>query len=467
MITAYQVCLFIHISSVFVLAIAMGVAHRAVALMERATTREAALENCKLVLDNGVLFPTATVFVVGSGLYMGLTAWSITAPWIIMSLGFVVVGAFLGFAVMYPRASAIYGRLAALPDGPLPPEASAARRDPVAALLPSALSGNALGTAFVMITKPGWAIALAAFIGFSIAGLVPVWPRAQEAMRERKRARDLARTKKNTAPGKPILCDVLDPKLVVVETTSPFTLKAHKALLAAGVDYITRRSTQPGDYKHLNPKGQLPVLIVGDEIICGSRAIVRRCAEWAPHVYETALSPENEAENHFWEEYSENTLKGFVAYSRWADEENWERAKAAYFVDMPVVLRPIIIPNVRKAILRGMKSMDVGRGGAEEEWQRYLMVLDMLERRAPREGYWLGTPKLAPCDISLYAFLQCMRTAITPAYHQALLDHPALNAYLDRVEALTKVRHEDRPPAAISKVSVKAAAPPEASLTGS
>lgn len=439
MIDAYHVCLFIHLSAVFVLAIAMGVSHRGLILMEKAETREGALQNCKLVIDNSVIFPTSTVFIVASGLYMGTSAWSLTAPWILLSLSFVVLSSILGFAVMYPRLSALHGLLAALPDGPLSAEASARRRDPVAQMLPSALAGNALGTAFVMVTKPGWSLAIAVFVGFSAAGIVPVWSRAQEAIRGLKRARDLARTQRHASDrGKPILCDVLDPKLVVVETVSPFTLKAHKALLAAGVEYVTRRTTQSSDYNHLNPKGQIPILIVGDEILCGSRDIVRRCAQWAPHVYETELGPKEEAENHFWEEYAENTLKGFVAYSRWADENNWERAKAAYFVDMPAVLRPIIIPRVRKAILRLIKSMDVGRGGPEEEWRRYEMVLDMLDRRAPAEGYWLGTPKLAPCDISLYAFLQCMRTSITPAHHEALLARSKLNAYLDRIEALTK-----------------------------
>lgn len=444
MISAYHLALFVHLSSIFVLAIAMGVSHRGLVLMEKAETREGALQNCKLVVDNSVIFPTSTVFIVGSGLYMSLSAWSITAPWIILSLGFVVISTILGFAIMYPRLSAIYGQLAALPDGPLSPEASARRRDPVAAMLPSALAGNALGTAFVMVTKPGWPIAIGALTGFTILGVLPVWSRGREAIRDLKRVRDVARTQRARKDGKPILCDVLDPKLVVVETVSPFTLKAHKALLAAGVDYVTRRTTQSSDYNHLNPKGQIPILIVDDEVICGSRDIVRRCAEWAPHVYETSLTPANEAENHFWEEYAENTLKGFVAYSRWADEENWERAKAAYFVDMPFVLRPIIIPRVRSAIRRLIKSMDVGRGGPEEEWTRYEMVIDMLERRAPTEGNWLGTPKLAPCDISIYAFLQCMRTSITPKHHAALLARPKLDAYLDRIEALTKAPAKTR-----------------------
>jgi glutathione S-transferase len=438
MLSAYHVCLFIHLSSIFVLFMAMGVSHIGMVRMEKAETREIALENCKMLLDNSVIFPVASVCVVGSGLFMALTSWNILLPWIILSLSFVVISTLLGFAVMFPRLSRTYARLSAIKDGPLAPEVSDRRRDPVAALLPSALAGNAVGTAFVMVTKPGWAVAIAAFVGFSIAGLIPVWNRGRESWLGWRRARELERTRRINEGGKPILCDVLDPKLVVVETVSPFTLKAHKALKAAGVDYLTRRSTQSSDYKHLNPKGQIPILILDGQVICGSREIVRLCAKWAPDVFETEMSPDVAAENHVWEEYTENTLKGFVASARWLDEACWERAKAAYFVDMPFVLRPIIIPRVRAAIIRLLKSMDVGRGGPEEEWQRYLSTLDALEQRAPRTGWWLGTEKLTPCDISVYAFLQCLRTSITPDYHQAIIDRPKLNAYLDRVEALTK-----------------------------
>lgn len=454
MVTAYHVALFIHVIAIFVLYIAMGLSHVGIERMERAATRDIALDSAKMVLDNGPLFPVATVFAVASGFYMGHSSWSLRAPWIALSLGFSIVSTVLGFAIMYPRMSRTYGRLAALPDGPLAPDVVARIRDPLAALLPSALAGNAVGTAFVMVTKPGWLISIVVFVAFSFAGLIPVWGRAQESWRGWKRARDLERTRRINEGGKPILCDVLDPKLVVVETVSPFTLKAHKALKAAGVDYVTRRSTQSSDYVHLNPKGQIPILILDGEVVCGSRDIVRRCATWAPDVYETSLSPQLEAENHFWEEYAENTLKGFVGSARWMDERNWERAKAAYFVDMPVSLKPFIIPRVRKAIIRLLKNMDVGRGGPAEEWRRFVTVVDALEQRAPEKGWWLGTAKLTACDMSIYAFMQCLRTSITPEHHEAIIARPKLNAYLDRVEATTK-----RPPRALPIAPAEAPEP--------
>ena len=66
MINAYQILLFVHLSAICVLAIAMGVSHIGLVLMEKAETREAALQSCKLVVDNSVIFPTSTFFIVGS-----------------------------------------------------------------------------------------------------------------------------------------------------------------------------------------------------------------------------------------------------------------------------------------------------------------------------------------------------------------------------------------------------------------
>ena len=102
-----------------------------------------------------------------------------------------------------------------------------------------------------------------------------------------------------------------------VESYSPFCLKAHRALKAAGLRYQDRAVFTPGDRKRHNPTGQVPVLLVGDEAVPDSTAILRRVLQLAPG--RIAESPEA----WLWEEMADTAINGFLVAARWADDRNW------------------------------------------------------------------------------------------------------------------------------------------------
>ena len=142
------------------------------------------------------------------------------------------------------------------------------------------------------------------------------------------------------------LCELADTGLAGLESHSPFCLKAHRALRASGLSYARRHGEQPATFKHLNPAGQVPVLLVGERRIPDSTEILRWLAEQG--------RIEAPPEAWLWEELGDTSLSGFVVASRWLDEENWPRARAVFFERMPAPLRLFVPGLVRRRIRRGL-----------------------------------------------------------------------------------------------------------------
>ena len=73
-----------------------------------------------------------------------------------------------------------------------------------------------------------------------------------------------------------MLCDLGETQGLGIESYSPFCLKVHRALRATGLAYTVRNAPNPAAYKRHNPKGQVPVLLVGDEAVTDSTRILAR-----------------------------------------------------------------------------------------------------------------------------------------------------------------------------------------------
>ncbi len=236
-----------------------------------------------------------------------------------------------------------------------------------------------------------------------------------------------------------ILCELADAGAATqgrVETYSPFCLKVHRALRAAGLAYERRYGRAPRDFVKENPVGQVPVLLVDGEPVSDSTRILRRLERIAGPLG-GAVDPRTDAEAWLWEELADTSLNGFVVAARWADDRNWSAVQDAYFGAAPWFVRTLIVPKIRKRVLGGLHARDVWRAGPEACWERFLTALEQLEARAPRSGFWLGE-RVTVADIGLFAQLQSFRTPLTPWQSHAVEQKTALRGWLDRVDAQTR-----------------------------
>jgi glutathione S-transferase len=244
-----------------------------------------------------------------------------------------------------------------------------------------------------------------------------------------------------------VLCEFLETGVPGLDSFSPFCTKVARALRAAGLRYVSRRSADPGAFRGLNPTGQVPVLLVDDEPIYDSTRILAKVKELVPGAF-----PDH-PEVLLWEELADTHLNGFLVAARWADDRNWPRVRDAYFAGAPWFVRTFIAPRIRARVLRSLQARDVWRAGDEACWASFLATLDAFEARAPESAFWLGSA-LSSADIALFAQLQAHRTDLTPWQSREIALRPRLSRWLDRVDASTRTRRTfstSRPQASVPR----------------
>jgi glutathione S-transferase len=217
-----------------------------------------------------------------------------------------------------------------------------------------------------------------------------------------------------------------------VESHSPFCLKVHRTLKAAGLAYTSRHVEMPSELAAVNPAKQVPVLLVGEEPIADSTRILQRIVAMAPRA---RLADHPEA--WLWEDYGDRALNGFLVASRWADDRNWPAVREAYFGEAPWFVRKLVAPRIRARVLASLVARDVTRSGMDALWTELRRVLDALEERAPLGGFWLGE-RLTVADLGLFAQLQSLRTPLTPWQGREIELRPRLTDWLDRVDEASR-----------------------------
>lgn len=234
-----------------------------------------------------------------------------------------------------------------------------------------------------------------------------------------------------------VLCELGPANEPGLESYSPFCLKIHRALRLAGLAYESRVGRMPSDFSNLNPTGQVPVLLVDGEPIHDSTVILETIARLAPGVLLPA-DPRARAEAWLWEDWADRALSGYVVAARWADHRNWPTVRDVFFGGAPWLVRKLVAPRLRARIVETLVARDFLRAGMEALHRDYARVLDHLEARAPRTGFWLGDrPTVA--DVALFAQLRQLRSGLlTPAQEREIAIRPNLDDWMDRVDAATR-----------------------------
>ena len=136
-----------------------------------------------------------------------------------------------------------------------------------------------------------------------------------------------------------VLCELTDPAVDGLESYSPFCLKVHRALRAAGLSYERRHEANPGAFRALNPTGQVPVLLVDGEPVFDSTRILARIETLAIVPLSRSSDVAARAEAWLWEELADTSLNGFLVAARWADDRNDMALLAAQSVGLGDAVR--------------------------------------------------------------------------------------------------------------------------------
>lgn len=224
-------------------------------------------------------------------------------------------------------------------------------------------------------------------------------------------------------------------KLERWQSFSPFVLQVHRALTFAKLPF-TKCMADMRKLKELNPVGQLPVLLLGEEKLADSTLIMHRIEQMVPAVFSRGLDARGIAEAWLWEEFSDTALYPHVLMTRWLDERGWKVVREAFFGGLPAPLRAVVAPMIRRDVLAKLKHRDFTRADLDVRASRLQRILDALEARAPSAGFWVGD-QVSAADLGLFAHLHSLRLPLTPWQAEEVAKRTRLSAYLDRVDAAT------------------------------
>lgn len=149
-------------------------------------------------------------------------------------------------------------------------------------------------------------------------------------------------------------------------SASPFCTKALCMLKATGLEFQIDETPDP----RKAPKKKLPVIQHDGHEIPDSEQIREHIEAAADYDFNDGLSDEQRGIARAVTRMLEEHFYFAVVADRWANDANWEHVKAAFFSDIPAIIRPIITRSVRKQALGQLNGHGMGRHSEEERFDR-------------------------------------------------------------------------------------------------
>ena len=183
----YSLALFAHLIGVFSLFIGMGLQWTAITGFRRAQTMAQIRLWSGLLRPAAMLGPLSAALILLAGGYMMFTTWGIDTPWIVVSIGAMLLMAALGMGITVRKLRVV--QRAAMAHGKsevIMPELRRRIYNPTLWISAQLASGIALGIVFLMTTKPGWlasllVVAVAMALG-TVTGALSAKPRRDSAI---------------------------------------------------------------------------------------------------------------------------------------------------------------------------------------------------------------------------------------------------------------------------------------------
>ena len=157
----YTLALFAHVVGVLSLFIGMGLQWAVIIGFRRAQSVSQMRLWSGLLRPAAMLGPLSAVLILLAGGYMMFTTWGIGTPWIVVSIGAMLLMAALGMGITIRKLRVV--QRAAMDGGVSDVISSELRRhiyNPMLWISAHLASGTALGIVFLMTTKPGWLVSL-------------------------------------------------------------------------------------------------------------------------------------------------------------------------------------------------------------------------------------------------------------------------------------------------------------------
>jgi glutathione S-transferase len=219
-----------------------------------------------------------------------------------------------------------------------------------------------------------------------------------------------------------------------LESFSPFCMKAEVYLKLAGIPYEADRSGDPRNA----PKKKLPYIVDGSDTIADSGAIVAHLEKKHGEPLDKGLDDAQRAKAHLMRRTLEESLYFVALWSRWAEEEGWNKVSSRFFDPLPAPVRLILKPMIRKKVVGSAYAQGIGRHTRDEIYEHGKQDLAAVSKMMGDTFALDG--KIRTIDVTIYAFVaNLLRVELDTPIREFAKNDKRLVSHMERVaEALAE-----------------------------
>lgn len=213
-----------------------------------------------------------------------------------------------------------------------------------------------------------------------------------------------------------------------IRCPSPFCLQIEATLTLAGLPF-TKEFTTPQQ----GPKGKLPVLRDGDQVIPDSHFIRIHLRDRYGVDLDAGLTDAQRAEAEAWRRMAHDHLYWAQVRTRWEDHPTVIRD--AFFGAIPRPLRDLVFAMVARQVRSALHGQGLGRHARDELRVLVEQDLDALVTRLGDAAFLFGDHPTS-VDLSVFPVLLNLLAPDVPTdLQRSVQARPSLVAYVARCEA--------------------------------
>ena len=180
---------------------------------------------------------------------------------------------------------------------------------------------------------------------------------------------------------------------------SPFVTKTELLLKMAGLAYRT-------DTNGFNkaPKGKLPYIEDNGDKIANSTLIRWHIEKKYGFDFDRGLSAEQRGVAWAFEKMAEDNLYWTLVELRWLDDANFDRGPRRFFDRAPALIRPILIPIVRRKVRKSLHTHGIGRHKEKDIQAIGTRSMDAIADYLGAKPFFLGDEPTG-VDATIFAFV--------------------------------------------------------------
>jgi glutathione S-transferase len=217
---------------------------------------------------------------------------------------------------------------------------------------------------------------------------------------------------------------------------SPFVEKVVRGLRLKQVEFDLVEPRAPSDLRKWNPQtGKMPVVEFDGEKVIDSTFILRRLDELVPGPPLLADDAVAAAAQRQLEDWADESLYWYVMAFLWTPKNSTATAQRNLSF-VPALLRPLLIPIIRRQVGGQLRAQGMGRLPEETLAREFGARLDdLLRMLGERPFFYDERPSVA--DLAVFGQLTSALSEVAPETRRAVQERPRLMDYMKRVAGAT------------------------------